>query len=191
MASPQGFFIQLDSSLEPGTPFGYLTDWFDEIFQVFGEPGSPNHIETMIITNTAKREANGPISLAKDSQGAYMLDRIKDYLPKFDYLFFCGSSNVYDLDIAIASSRSANINYCRDASNLFIQYLQENDINKPIHWYIDPEADLNWFNVNNYNLYISEYIEELTNLSHDNSLNEPEFLWSPFFAKYPHPTPLE
>ena len=55
MASPQGFFVQV-GNLE-SVRIGDSKNWFDEIFKVFGQPDSPNHLETLTITNIGHREA--------------------------------------------------------------------------------------------------------------------------------------
>jgi hypothetical protein len=188
MGSPLGLFVQV-GSLDWGIKlFGEPSNWFDKILEVFGQPTSPNHLETLILTDVATIDVNGSAVLVTDGQGITMLDKFKDYLTKFDYLFVAGGTP-FELDIRQASSRSAHINFCRDASSLFIKYIQENNITKPIHWYILPEADLNVFGnagyVADWKAYISEYINVMTGLSAAYDLNVPEFLLSPYFTGYP------
>lgn len=57
------------------------------------------------------------------------------------------------------------------------------------YWYINYEADLNYFAdtdgdtiKNAYMLYIAELTRDLTEIS-NNGLNAPEFFWSPLFGK--------
>jgi hypothetical protein len=84
-----GFFVSV-ARLEWYQLVGDARKWFDQIFVDFGPPGSPNHMETLTLCDIATLD-NLRVTLYKDSQGIPMLDRIKDYLPKFDYLFVTGA----------------------------------------------------------------------------------------------------
>jgi hypothetical protein len=152
------------------------------MFEVFGQPGSPNHIETLVVADFAVRN-NGMIELIKDTNNVKMLDRIKDYLPKFDYLFVSPSPDGVPLNITSHLSRARHIKSCKDAGILFMKYMQNNNINVPIHWYIMPEGDIAdvSFPSDDTNSYISEYTGVMSELIQD---RVPEFLWSPYFVAY-------
>ncbi len=181
MASPQGFFVEISSLPEWDNSAFDPRNWFNKIFEIFGQPDSPNHIETLVLTYFAVNN-NGTIELIKDRENADMLDRIKDFLPKFDSLFVAASPDNVPLDITKHHSRSRHIKFCKDAGKLFMKYMRDNNITVPIHWYITPEANITSFgntSGSDFNSYISEYIEVMSDLIQEYI---PEFLWSPYFV---------
>ena len=181
MASPLGMFVavrRLDWYRTVGEP----KSWFERIFVDFGEPGSPNHMETLTLVDLVRRSNVTGLHRFNRAQ----LDLIKDFLPKFDYLFVTGAPP-WEANMGNARSRTSHINITREFSRQFIEYLKENNINIPIHWFIAPEAHLNSLasDVGNWKKYISQYVGVMTDLSAEYGLNVPEFLWSPFFKEYP------
>jgi hypothetical protein len=184
MTSPNGLFLEINSS--KGSPqFGGVRNWLDRIVQDFRTSGSQNYIESLTLGITARKE-NGVIVLNNEQ-----LDFVKDYLRQFDYLFVGNIPKTYVMpnpDVTKPFARSAFVNASIDAANLFIQFLQSNHIDVPIHWYIDWETDIASFGdllngpnyANGFKDLFSRYTSELTNISLNNGLNEPEFLWSPY-----------
>jgi hypothetical protein len=185
MASPLGFHLEVQSS--QGDPlFGGVKEWLSTIVQDFRNPSSPNYVATLAIT----------IAAYKDNSGVHLnesqLNFVKEFLPHFDYLFIGCLPNKYVIsspDVTKASHRSAFVNANRDAAELFIQWLRTNNITTPIHWYIDWEENINEFGFGNaanlkngYKELFSQFTSELWNLSINNGINEPEFLWSPYFG---------
>jgi hypothetical protein len=180
MTSPLGLFVQV-ANLPPALE---VKKWFDRIVRDYSQPGTAFYIPNLALEYIATKDADGSIVLAKDDQGNLYLDRIKDYLPHFGNVFV-GSlwvDGVLDED-----SRWANIYATRDAAKLFIQYMRDNNIAIPIHWYIEIEANLNDFTssdvTNAYTWYIMQLTKDLTEISQNNGLNTPEFLWSPYWYK--------
>ncbi len=180
MTSPLGLFVQvngLPSALE-------VKKWFDKIVTDYKRPGTPFYIPNLAVVTIVTKDANGSIQLARDDQGNLYLDRVKDYLPLFDNVFV---GSLWVGEVLDEDSRWANIYATRDAAKLFIQYMRDNNIAIPIHWYIEVEADLNQFTSTNYRdaytWYIMQLTEDLTEISQSNGLNTPEFFWSPYWGK--------
>ena len=78
----------------------------------------------------------------------------------------------------------------REVANKFIKYYHSKNLTIPIHWYINYEADLNYFTdddgieiTDKYTWYLMQVIEDMTQISLNNGLNQPQFLWSPYFGR--------
>lgn len=181
---PEGLFVQVESLIWSQSLHGGPKDWFDSIIRDFRLP--QRRIEFLVLVDMATEEPNGAIQLDKRN-----LDLIKDYLPKFDYLFVapvkesliakrCDDTKVH-IDVTNVTQVDRHVSANREVAREFIQYLRDNNITIPIHWYILPEPNLIW-PLEPYKKYISKYIDVMTNLSADNNLNAPEFLWSPYFS---------
>jgi hypothetical protein len=187
---PQGLIVPVDSLVwaDQVKLYGGPRDWLDAIIRDFSQP--PNRIEFLLLSGMAKKKNDGSIYLLEED-----LDLIKDYLPKFDYIFVDAYYSTYpvvdDFDnvgIRDKNKRVDHVIACREAARLFIQYLQSRHITIPkIHWYIHPEANLSIFSgddpyVNAYKDYVSFFIQTMMPVSATEGLNyPPEFLCSPYF----------
>jgi hypothetical protein len=193
MRSPLGLFVPVVFLVSDYSE-AEVRSWFDRIVRDYRRRGSPNYMETLALVYIAKKEPNESIALCQPE-----LNRIKDYLPQFDSLFI-GSlppkAVVENFNIRNANHRSAYLNATLDAAGLFVRYRRDNNITIPIHWYIEPEPELNYLHNhsdyrNAYKAYISSFTNAATQLSYANGLNEPEFLLSPYFAFYPSAEDIE
>jgi hypothetical protein len=187
MRSIVGLFVQL-----PGLTDDQLSKMFDRIVKD-RRKDSPYYVETLVLDPIARFDRLDPnsfrVSLYEDK-----LDRIKDYLPHFDYLFV-GSFPAEEINppstipanIEDSSLRGVHIRATRIVAQLFIDYLRRNNITIPIHWYINWEANLNRFTKSGYKnawkAYLLPFTNALTQISQRNGLNEPEFFWSPYFRR--------
>jgi hypothetical protein len=181
---PTGLFIQVGSLESEILAKKYL----DRVAS-HKRLGFPLYMENLVLEAIAyQNDHAGPIIFNEEK-----LNWIKDYLHLFDKVFV-GSLWVGKDGVWTDESRWANIHGTVDVAKQFIKYRQDNNITIPIHWYIELEADLNWFNStepsNNprdlYTWYIMELTEELAKISKDKGLNYPpnlDFLWSPFWTK--------
>ena len=193
---PEGLFVQV-SSLPSDA--GEVRKWFERI-EDHRRLGFQFYMTVLTLENiaTGERDENGVIKLESIRLCDEQLDWIKDYLPHFNFLFVGGitlrqpSAN-WDPNregILDDNFRWANIFAARDAANLFIQYLRDRNITTRIHWYINYEADLNYFADSDgvdikdrFKWYIMQVTKDLTEISLNNGLNEPEFFWSPYFGR--------
>ncbi len=187
MTSPLGLFVSVE-----GLSAEQLKKWFDRILKDHRREGSPFYIDNLALTPVAS-DINGVISLYETQ-----LDWIKDYLPHFGNIFVGGFTPpppTPDFDpfrdgIKNDDIRWAHIYGTREVANKFIKYYHSKNLTIPIHWYINYEADLNYFTdddgieiTDKYTWYLMQVIEDLTQISLNNGLNQPQFLWSPYFGR--------
>lgn len=174
-----GLFAQI-STLDSAE----VSKWFDRVVKD-RRKDSPYYIGTLALNLLARKFPDGRIRLWEQQ-----LDWIKDYLPHFDNLFV-GTIAPEELtaapDITDSNFRQRHISVSEGVANQFIDYLRTRNITIPIHWYIEWEANLNRFtsgtHKNAWKAYLLQFTNHLTEISHGNGLNEPEFLWSPYFRK--------
>jgi PASTA domain len=178
-----GLFVQVESIPTEDD----ARKWLDKVVEDHEQKDSPSYVDTLTVQFIAHRHSDGRIRLIKDK-----LDWIKNYLHHFDYLFFdccvppeelTASPNMKDPDF-----RQRHLRLCRVVAQQLIDYLRAENITIPaIHWYIQWEEDLNHLTSrslkNAWKAYLLQFTNDLTEISLNNGLNEPEFFWSPFFGK--------
>jgi hypothetical protein len=185
---PEGLFVQVNNFPSDDE----VREWFNRI-EDHRRLGFQYYMTVLTLQNIATKDANGQIVLSEHN-----LDLIKDYLPNFTFVFV-GSVTLREPDgtwdpfrdgIKEDNFRWENIYATRDAATKFIQWMKNRHMNIKIHWYINYEADLNYFTAldgisikDAYKWYIMQLTSDLTDISLQNGLNEPEFFWSPLFGK--------
>lgn len=189
MTDPVGLFVSVE-----GLSKDELRKMFDKILEDHHREGTPFYINNLVLAPVASKDQNGAIRLYKER-----LDWIKDYFHYFGNIFVGGAGPLslgpgfdpFRDGIKDDDYRWGHINDTREVANQFIQYYHENNLTGiAIHWYINYEADLNYFSdsdgseiTDKYTWYLMEVTKEFTEISINSGLNKPEYFWSPYFGK--------
>ena len=195
---PKSLFISI-SALEK-LPDAQIRDWFEHIVACHRVPGTPQRIDSLVLTGIAIADPADPdgtsaLLLASPPPGMgpkgyhpsrHQLDIVSQYFKYFDSIYvgtmnlrWHGTGTAYTAGIQDADFRRRNIRFSTNIMDRFIATYPK----LKFRWYISYEANLNYFtNPKIKDAYVA-YNLELGNQM--KARRNVDILWSPnFWTRY-------